>query len=265
VSYLRKKLLPDFRAAIMAWHVWTHMGVRDVKNRYRGTVVGLGWMFFSLAALTGSIALVYGPLFGMDVREFLPFLVLGLIIWGFIYTTFLEGSQSFIIAEGYIKQMVFPKQVYILRSCVSALLTASPGLVIYVFLVPLLWPVGWGVLWFFPGLAILVAASLGHSWIMSYLSTRYRDLPHAVGAVLQIFYFLTPIIYPEEMMAKRGLHMIYDANPFYWLVTVVRHPLLRFETAPGYVYALALGYCIVVWVIALAVGALLDRKVVYYL
>ncbi len=265
MSYLVAKLLPDFWSALRAPHVWTHMGLRDVKNRYRGTVVGIGWLFLSLVALSGSVALVYGPLFGMNLKDFLPFLVLGLVAWGFISSTFVEGGQSFVIAEGYIKQMTFPKQVYILRSSVSAVVVAAPGMLIYLLFIPLLWPIGWGILWFFPGLAILLTASVGHAWIMSYLATRYRDLPHAVAAVLQIFYFLTPIIYPEEILAKRGLHMIYDVNPFYWLVTAVRYPLLHFGMAPAYIYGLAVGYCVLVWALALAVGAHMDRKIVYYL
>ena len=144
----------------------------------------------------------------MNLKDFLPFLVLGLVAWGFISSTFVEGGQSFVIAEGYIKQMTFPKQVYILRSSVSAVVVAAPGMLIYLLFIPLLWPIGWGILWFFPGLAILLTASVGHAWIMSYLAARYRDLPHAVAAFLQIFYFLTPIIYPEEILAKRGLHYL---------------------------------------------------------
>ena len=61
MSYLVREVAAGLCwSALRAPHVWTHMGLRDVKNRYRGTVVGIGWLFLSLVALSGSVALVYG-------------------------------------------------------------------------------------------------------------------------------------------------------------------------------------------------------------
>lgn len=265
-SYFTKKLLPDFAFSLRSWRVWFHLGMQSIRQRYRRSTLGGLWLFIHLAIYAGAVGVVYGKLFNQPVKDFLPYLLIGFNLWGFLMSSFLEGGTAFITAEGYVKQISFPKQVYLLRNLVSAVFTSLMGFVVFFLMVPIFHiPIGWGMLWAIPGFAIFTLCNLGHIWIMAYLCTRFRDLSHAINSLLQILYFLVPVLYPEKLLADHGYAWIYQFNPLYWLITVVRYPLLTNEMIPQDILICSLIYMVALWGIAMALAARMDRKVVYWL
>jgi ABC-type polysaccharide/polyol phosphate export permease len=96
---------------------------------------------------------------------------------------------------------------------------------------------------------------------MAYLSVPFRDLPPASASALQMVYFLTPILYPVELMRQRGLELFLHVNPLYYLLEVVRHPILEGGPAPAGVWAGAIAYTALVWAAGLLVAATLDRRI----
>ena len=120
-------------------------------------------------------------------------------MWGFITATILELGHAFVIAEGYIKQFVLPKQVYLLRTLIAAAAVLLIGLaVLFVLLLVLgsLDLLGW--LCAVPGMVLLLAAGLGHISLFAYLGVRFAELPHALGGFLQLLFFMTPILFPAN-------------------------------------------------------------------
>ena len=159
-----------------------------------------------MALFVGGVGVVYGLLFKQSMDEFLPFLTTGFIIWGFIVSSLTESGFAFINAEGYIKQFSFPKQIYLLRALVVYVVVLMIGMIALI-PVQLFFRHLTLLSWFFatPGFILLLLAALGHIVIFAYLSTRFRDLPHAMSGVLQILFFVTPIIFPVKLLAERKL------------------------------------------------------------
>jgi ABC-2 type transport system permease protein/lipopolysaccharide transport system permease protein len=110
--------LAEFVSAAKLWRVWVHMGLQDVKSRFRSSALGPAWILINLGAVIAAIGVIYGRLFHQPMNEFLPFLTLGLVIWTFISSALVEGSSAFVVAEGYIKQFPFPKIIYLYRAIV---------------------------------------------------------------------------------------------------------------------------------------------------
>jgi ABC-type polysaccharide/polyol phosphate export permease len=265
-AYLWRKLLPDFAFSLRSWRVWLHMGVQNIRHRYRRSSLGVLWLFINLAVYAGAVGVIYGKMFNQKVDDFLPYLLVGFNLWGMVLASFVDGGTAFISAEGYIKQINFPKQVYLLRNLVVVVFTSLVGFVVFFLVAPLFHVVlGLGMLWALPGLGIMIVCMLGHIWIMAYLCVRFRDLPHAVASLLQIMYFLVPVLYPEKLLADHGLDYVYKYNPLYWLITLVRYPLLHNSMPSIGLYWMALSYAVGLWVVSLCLGARMDRKVVYWL
>ena len=265
-AYLWRKLLPDFAFSLRSWRVWMHMGLQNIRYRYRRSSLGVLWLFINLAVYAGVVGLIYGKMFDQKVDQFLPYLLVGFNIWGLVQASFVDGGTAFISAEGYIKQISFPKQIYLLRNLVVEVFTSLVGFAVFFLVAPAFHVhFGWGMLWALPGFAILILCSLGHIWIMAYLCARFRDLPHAAASLLQIMYFMLPVLYPEELLASRGMDYIYKYNPLYWLLTLVRYPLLNNSMPAIEFYWTALGYAAVLWAFSLCMAARMDRKVVYWL
>lgn len=260
------KLLLDSIQSLNVWRVWLFLGKQDIKARFRRSFVGPLWLLLNMAIFVAAVGGVYGLMFGQPMDEFLPFLTAGFSIWGFIVSSFTESSFAFINAEGYIKQFSFPKQIYLLR----ALVVYSVILMIGLFaLIPVqIFFSRFNILgWIFaiPGLILLLLAALGHIVICAYLGARFRDLPHAMVGVFQVLFFVTPIIFPVKMLVERKLDFVYQYNPLYYLIEIVRYPIINGEFATAVTYLFAGIYVISVWMVAVLVAKHIDTRVVYLL
>ena len=256
----------DLIAVLRLRRIWWRLGVQDLRLRFRRAALGIGWIFIQLAATVAALGTVYGTLLGQDMRTFLPFLAVGLVLWGFITASVVEGSQAFVASEGYIKQIGLPIQVYVFRFFVSIAIAAAMSLSSYVVVVVLYAvPIGWGILWSIPGLILLGATGFWLVLIFAHLTARFRDTAHLAATALQILFFVTPVIWPPEMLKGRPLQWVVDANPFYHLLEVVRRPLLFSESATTANYLVGLGVVIGLGLVASLVAQLYSRRIVYLL
>ncbi|RWH18102.1 ABC transporter permease, partial [Mesorhizobium sp.] len=172
----------------------------------------------------------------------------------------------FVVSEGYIKQFSYPKQIYLLRALVSYginMLIGFAAVVIMQFAFHNFGLVAW--LMALPGIAILIFAAQGHIIISAYVGTKFRDLPFAFSGILQVIFFVTPIMFPIDVLKAKGIDFVYRYNPLYYLIDIVRRPILEGSFPPFENYALAILYVLLVWIVAAATARRLDNRVVFLL
>jgi len=258
--------LHDLAAALRLRRIWWRLGLQDIRRRFRRSVLGAGWIFIQLAVTIAALGVVYGHLLGQDMRTFLPFLAVGLVLWGFITASVVEGGQAFVVSEGYIKQIGLPIQVYVFRAFVSITVASAISLSSYV-VVALAYavPVGWGTLWGVPGLLLMTAVGFLLALIFAHLTACFRDTPHLASTALQILFFVTPVLWPGELLRGRRVQWVVDANPLYHLLEVVRRPLLSSQPAAMVDYLVTVGVLAVLIVVAFVVVAAYSRRIVYLL
>jgi ABC-type polysaccharide/polyol phosphate export permease len=128
--------------------------------RYRRSALGVGWIFLNLAIMILAVGIIYSNLLGQDLKTFLPFLTIGLVAWGYLTSSIVEGGNAFIVSEGYIKQIGLPTYVYVFRFFVSISITMLISLPAYL-VVALVYsvPFRWGVLWALVGILLLGSVS----------------------------------------------------------------------------------------------------------
>ena len=259
-------LANDFFTSFIAWRIWLMLGLQDVKSRFGRSILGPVWILVNLLTLVGGIGVVYGLMFGQPMKEFLPSFAGGMVIWGFIASTLIEGGNAFINAEGYIKQFCYPKQIYLFRSQVGISANLLIGFVVLIPVLAFFGDLSWqGMLYSLPGLLILYIVGMGHITFSAYLTTFYRDIPHALSGILQILFFLTPIIFPPSVLEHRGLGFIYQYNPFFCLIEIIRYPLIKGEPPMANLYMISLLYGLLVWLIDIFIIWRNDRRIVYAL
>lgn len=255
----------DCRAALRKHHLFTTFGWQDVATRYRRSRVGAFWITISMAIMIGTLGFVFGTLFNQPMREFLPYLTIGLIIWGFLSTAINEGCTGFVVAEGIILQVRIPFFTHIMRIIWRNTIILGHNLLILpvVFLI-FLKPVSLNALLAIPGFLLLV---FNVGWMMLMLAVvcaRYRDLTQIMQNLLQVFFYLTPIIWSAALMPKRVGTAILDLNPFYHLMSIVRAPLLG--EAPSLMNWTFSGVMLLVgWSIALAFFGHYHKRIPYWL
>ena len=133
-------------------------------------------------------------------ETYLPYLAIGLIVWGYISAAISEGCQTFLGAEGIIQTVPLPYSVHAYRAVFRNLIVLAHSLVI----IPLALlifqiPVGWRILEIVPALILYALNGVWISVFFGMLSARYRDVPPIVANFTQVLFFLTPVIYPDKL------------------------------------------------------------------
>lgn len=242
--------------AARLWPIWLRIGLQDIRMRYRRSILGVGWIFLNLAIMILAVGIVYSHLLGQDLKKFLPFLTIGFVTWGYLTSSIVEGGIAFVVSEGYIKQIGLPIYIYVFRFFVGitvTMLISLPAFLVVAFIYSVQFR--WGAVWALPGILLLGLVSFLMIAIFSHLNVRFRDATHIASVGLQVMFFVTPIIWPPEMLHISRLHWVIDFNPFYHVLEVVRHPLLMSEPATHVNYL-----AVLIFIIALSTMAWIFTK-----
>ena len=221
----------DLIDGLRCWPLWFIMGWYDIKQRYRRSTLGPFWLTLSMAVLIGSLGILYARLFKMEIDQYLPFLCLGLLIWNLISTMLTEGCAAFIQAERLIKQIRTPLSVHIYRLIWRNLIIFAHNLIVYLGVAVLfgIWP-GAKALLFIPGLAVVLLNAIWAALLVAVVCTRFRDVPQIVSTLVQVAFFLTPVIWMPELLKDQA--WIVQWNPFFAFVDLMRAPLLGQDPEP---------------------------------
>ena len=204
------------------------LGWQDVKQRYRRSILGPFWLTISMGVLIGTLGLVFGSIFNIPMVEFLPFLTIGYMLWVYISTVINEGCMAFISADSIIKQLPLPMSLHVFRVVWrNQIILAHNAVIIPLVFLTSLRTIEWISLLAIIGLAINVIILAWVAILAGVTSTRYRDLPQIIASVLQIAFYITPIVWmPSQLInAQRGF-LLLEINPFFHMIEVVRAPLL---------------------------------------
>src|ERR1700750_2460533 len=209
---------------------WLHLGWQDIKQRYRRSV--LGPFLITIATGTTAVAMggLYSKLFHLQLSEHLPYVTLGLIIWNLINASILEGSEVFVANEGLIKQLPTPLSVHVYRLVWRQLILFGHNIVIYV-IIAIVYPKPWKWtdLAVIPALGLIVLNCVWVSLCFGILATRYRDISPLLFSLVQLLFFMTPIIWNESTLQQQGAGSyakIVELNPLLHYLDIVRAPLL---------------------------------------
>jgi ABC-2 type transport system permease protein/lipopolysaccharide transport system permease protein len=240
--------------------LWLVMGSQDVRQRYRRSRIGPFWITLSMGVTVAALGVLYGVLFQQPLHEYLPYLAAGFVVWGLIAGLITDGSKAFIESEGLIRQLAAPLSIYVYREVWGNLLIFLHNLVVYALVVLMFQSLpGPVVLLAIPGVVIVLLNGVWLGLLLGLVSARFRDVPQILASVVQVMFFITPILWKVDMLPGRAL--LLEANPFYHLLEVVRAPLLGslpaveswvftgFLTAGGWAAAL-IAYSVWRWRIA---------------
>jgi ABC-type polysaccharide/polyol phosphate export permease len=212
-----------------ARRIWRHRGLlstlvsRELKARYRGSVLGLFWSFVNPLLLLAVYSFVFGFVFAprgdAAIKPYALFLVTGLFPWMWISSTLTEGSMSLIANSGLIRKAVFPAE---LLPTVAALsngvhfLLALPILGIALIIGRVLgYPVGgWAALCLPAIVLIQLPMVTGLAIGLSALNVVFKDVRDLLINLLSLLFFLTPILYPLSSIPFQSLRIFARLNPF---------------------------------------------------
>jgi len=232
----------DLLGGLRRWRLASALAWLDIRNRYRGSVLGPFWLSLSTAVMLLGIGVLYSVLLRTDIGAYLPYLAVSLICWNMLAQTVTDACGALTGSEAIIRQVRLPFTVHIMRCVLRNAIVAAHNLplIAIVLLIFRVTP-GWSILLLPLGLGLLALNAFAASMFLGMICARFRDVAQIVASVIQIFFFLSPILWKPETLREYAWTVM--LNPFYLLMETVRAPLIEDGGSPA------------IWALAIAVTA----------
>ena len=211
---------------------------RELKARYRGSVLGFFWSFINplLLLLVYSFVFSYVMPAAHDPRiePYALFMFCGILPWTWFSSSLSESSGVLISGGNLIKKVLFPAEILPIVTVLANMVHFFFGLVILAgFLVYYRRPLEPGELALFPvAIAVQLVLTLGFALILAALTVHFRDIRDILSNLLTFWFFATPIIYFYELSTVQRFRRLFDVNPFFHLA-VSYQEVLFFSARPG--------------------------------
>lgn len=222
----RERARDDLAQGFAQWRLAFALARLDLRNRYRGSVLGPFWLTLTAGIMVGALGILYGTLFRLDIARYIPHLAVSLIVWQWFAGLLADASVSLTSAEGVIRQLRLPYTVHALRCVFRHALSAahSVPLILLVFAIMGHWPgaEAWLVI---PGLVLILVNMFAAALFLGMLCARFRDVGPIVTNAVQLGFFVTPVLWKPELLGH--WQALLPLNPFYALLETIRGPLVE--------------------------------------
>lgn len=233
--------------------------VRELKARYRGSVLGFFWSFVNPLLLLSIYSFVFAKILPpnqtADNVPYEVFMFCGLLPWTWFSASLLEGSGSLISGGNLIKKVLFPAEILPIVAVLANLVHFALGLLILAgFMVWRQHFPDWNELAWFPVIVLVqLVFTLALVLILSALTVHFRDLKDLLSNLLTFWFFATPIIYSYKMTSVAGYIDLFNLNPMFHLA-VSYQEVLFFRGPFGHLS----------WLLALAAASIVLFLAAYW-
>nr|WP_242010521.1 ABC transporter permease [Acetobacter musti] len=253
--------LRDFRQGMALFRLGWMLGWLDIKLRYRGSMLGPFWMTISTAVLVGSMGVLYAALFHIELRVYLPFLSFSLVLWALLGSTVSEGCATFTRSAGLIHAVRMPFSTHVLRVTVRNFLTFlhSVGVIAIVFMIFHITPT---LNWQIPASLMLWGVDLyAITLLVGVLGARFRDIPPVSASVMQILFFVTPVLWKPDLIYTGRQYMLLD--PCFPFLEIIRGTFMGTPVRPS-IWLMAILYSMILWFISFLLFARMRARLAYW-
>lgn len=256
-----------FRDVWRLRYFWLALVSMDLRRRYRRSMLGVGWSLLHPIAMTAVLCTVFSTLFQEDVRTYGPFLLAGLVTWNFVVSVLNHGCQCFFLGESYIRQYPAPLAIYPLRATLGAGIHFLLGLAVVLVLV---WCLNGfsnlpALVSLVPTLLMLFVVGWSVAVCMGVINVMFQDTQHLTEVVIQVLFYVTPIIYPAKLLRDRHLAWFVTINPAATFLELIRQPILDGVVPSPATYGLGMAAALTAAGLAVLTLGKAERRLVFYL
>jgi ABC-type polysaccharide/polyol phosphate export permease len=212
------------------------LSINHLKIKYKRTTLGFAWSMLNPLLFISALSIIFSTLMNMPYLEFVLMFFPAFLAWGFFSSSVNAASMSIISNESLLRKtpihtMIFPLVSvvinfieFILTFSIFLLLAIAIGydITIHVLILPF-------------SIIILLIFTIGFSLIVSVISTYFRDFIYLVGILLQLWFYLSPIIYSKEFILGKSslIDIIMSMNPMVYIIDLFRTPISQNQFVPS--------------------------------
>lgn len=217
-------------------YLLSQLVVRDIKVRYKNSFLGFLWSLANPLLQVATMTVVIKYVMRLDIPNYSAYLLVGYLPWMFFQMALLDSSQVVLTHRDLLRKVYFPREVLPISVVIANLIHYV--LALLVFFAYLLFyrifmhgaPLGISVLWLPVLMALQTALVIGLAFFISCLNVFYEDVKYLLTVLLNVFFYLTPVMYPAELVAAKLqsplLYKLYLLLPMNALTDAYRKTLL---------------------------------------
>lgn len=226
VGRAKPGLVPSFFTELYEFrHLLRELIHQQLTMRYRRTTLGFLWTLANPLLSLGVTAVVFSLVLSMDLRDFGIFLFAGMVPWTLFQHCATQASGSIIANESLIKKIYIPRHIFPVAVSASLLVDTCLSMGALFLLALALGAKVTPALFFLPvAMTLLYVFSLGTALILSVVFVYFRDMEHITNILLQLAYYLTPIIYPLSRIPEAYVGW-FNLNPMVHFIALFRNPI----------------------------------------
>lgn len=261
-------IIADTREVVESRELLLNLVRRELRSKYKGTVLGWAWSLINPLATTAIFTVVFStimrvqpPVGAGGLHNYSLFLLGGLLTWNFMAGA-VQGGQGVLVANGnLIKKTYFPRRLLVIATVIASFVSYAIEMAV---LAAIYLAFGVNIIPWIPftilvmvGLAVF---SLGIALMLSVVNVYFRDMSHFISLFMQLWFYATPVIYPITLIegiqngsswaSKLPLTTLYELNPMVGFVEPI-HDMLYSGRMPA---GLPLAYAVVMTVVLLWLG-----------
>ena len=255
------------------WHIldvgalWQHrelllkLAWRDVKVRYKQTIVGAAWAIIQPFVTMVVFSVFFGRFANMP-SEGVPYPIFsyaGLLPWTFFSEAMKRASDSLVGNASLVSKVYFPRVVLPMASVLSRLVDFAVAFTVLLAMMAYFHvPITWRILWVPVFIALAFLGALGTGLWLSAINVRFRDIKYALPFIIQLWMFATPVIYPVTLLPERW-QILLSLNPMTGVVNGCRWAILGTGAPPTGMFWVSVGVTVLVLVTGLLVFHKMER------
>jgi ABC-2 type transport system permease protein len=227
---------------------------RDLKLKYRASVLGFLWSLLNPLVMLTIYTIAFTYVLRIDMEDYGYFLMLGLLTWNFFAASAVGSTNVITGNANLIKKVHFPAETLPIASVLFGFAQLLLALVVFLPALTLISevPIRWTAVLFIPLVLLHFLFTLGLAFMLSALTTSFRDVVHLTEVSLQLLFWMTPIIYPVAM-APPALQMFFKASPVAAFAIAYREVLFLGNVPDVTIVAGVVGWTVAMLVIGHAV------------
>jgi len=218
--------------AVYKWRelLWQMVG-REVKARYKQSILGYFWVILNPLAQMLVMSFAFSIILRIPTNstENIPysiFLFVALLPWNLFANSVSSATASLVSSGSLITKIYFPRTILVISTITAKIIDfLFASIVLIIYMVAYQIPINMNILWIFPIFFIQQIFTLGLSFFFAAANLLYRDIQYLLGLILTLWMYLTPIIYPADMVPER-FRFIFQLNPMSVIVNAYRQVIL---------------------------------------
>jgi ABC-type polysaccharide/polyol phosphate export permease len=281
---------------------WLSLVRMDLRARYRGSALGIGWSLLNPIAMTTILCVVFRVVFKQNLQTYAPYVFTGMTFWGFFASVLVQGCGCFFAGESYIRQYPAPMAIYPLRTVLGAAFHFAIGLLLAVVLACCMGPAPEGqaaramalaqadqgaaaqtipipapeahatrtmqllaLPSLIPTFVLLLLLGWSVAVLFGLLNVRFRDTHHLTEIGLQGLFYMTPIMYYVQDLGPRRIGLVVQCNPLVPFLDLVRQPILYGHLPSLATYGIASAIVLILAGAAMLALKFEERRLIFYL